>query len=235
MIPPKQCKAKLSDKLIINEKFIQLTFEWTEPHDVLFSAGQYISLSIPGSQFRRSYSICSNPGKEHGFDLLIDLSPNGIGVQYLNSLQFGQEISCLCPLGIFTVPEGIAAPLHFIATGSGIAPFRAMVLDQLQDKKSTQPITLYWGMRDPNMLFWEDEFAELMQAFPNFQFHPVISQAPEDWPLCRGHVTDCLTVHPLLPGAHYFACGIEKMVLDVLTLLESKGITKEYLHREKFY
>jgi len=235
MIPPKQCTAKLSDKLILNDKFVQMTFEWTEPHQVQFAAGQYISLLIPSVQLRRSYSICSSPAKEHGFDLLIDLAPNGVGVQYLNSLQFGQEVSCLCPLGIFTVPEVVTGPLHFIATGSGIAPYRSMILDQLQNKKNTLPISLYWGMREPNMLFWEDELVELMQAFPHFQFHPVISQPQPEWPLCRGHVTDCLSTHQLLPDAQYFACGSEKMVIDVLTLLESKGVTKDHLHREKFY
>ncbi len=235
MIPPKQCKAKLSEKLLLNDRFIQFTFEWTEPHQVTFAAGQYMSILLPDSQMRRSYSICSNPAKEHGFDLMLDIAPNGIGVKYLQSLEFGQEISCLCPLGVFTVPETVTGPLHFIATGSGIAPYRSMVLDQLQNKKNTQPIMLYWGMREPNMIFWEDEFAELMQAFPNFQFHPVISQAPEDWPLCRGHVTDCLSTHALLPNTHYFACGSEKMVTDVLTLLQTKGVPKEQLHREKFY
>ncbi len=236
MLPPKQCLARLADKLELNEKYFQLKFEWTEPHSVQFQAGQYLSLSIANLPDRRSYSIVSRPDEEHGFDLLVDRAPNGVGVKYLDGLQFGQEISCLVPLGFFVVPEKAAGkPLHFIATGSGIAPYRSMILDELQTKKNTQPILLYWGIRDANTMFWEDEFAELMESFPNFKFHPVVSRPLDSWPLCRGRVTDCLNVHPLLPGAEYFLCGGEPMVNDVTTLLMGKGIAKENIHREKFF
>lgn len=236
MFPPKMSQAKLADKLQLNEKFIQLKFEWEEPHLAQFNAGQYVSISIPGKPDRRSYSICSSPADEHGFDLLVDLAPNGIGVQYLNSLKFGEVMTCLFPLGMFIVPDQAATkPLHFIATGSGIAPYRSMILDQLQVKKNTQPIRLFWGMRDANQLFWEDEFAELMQSFSNFSFHPVISKPQPEWPLCSGHVTDCLSIHELTPDAEYFGCGNEQMVDDVIALLQTKNIPKEKIHRENFY
>lgn len=236
MLPPKKCTAKLADKIILNEKFVQLKFEWVEPHLVQFQAGQYISILIGNGPDRRSYSICSAPENEHGFDLLLDITPNGIGVKYLNGLQFGQEISCLCALGMLTVPPTAAGkPLHFIATGSGIAPFHGMILDQLQTQKNTQPIHLYWGMREINNLFWIDEFAELMESFPNFQFHPVISQPVEAWPLCRGHVTDCLTVHPLMPEALYYICGKEQMILEVIQTLTNLGVNDLQIHRESFY
>ncbi len=236
MIRPQQYLAKLADKIILNEKFVQLKFEWVTPNTAVFLAGQYLSISIGDTANRRSYSVCSSPEETHGFDLMLDLEPNGIGVQYLNNLQFGQEISCLFPLGIFAIPATVVGkPLTLIATGSGIAPFRSIVLDQLQIQKNTQPIQLYWGMRDANQLFWEDEFAELMESFPNFKFHPVISQPTAEWPLCRGHVTDCLFIHPLLPAAEYFVCGSEQMVNDVFKTLLSKEVRQEQLHRENFY
>jgi NAD(P)H-flavin reductase len=236
MIAPKQCTAKLADKIVLNDRYVQLKFEWTEPHLVQFQAGQYISVSIPNRPDRRSYSIVSTPDDEHGFDLLIDLAPNGLGVNYLTKMKFGEEMSCLAPLGFFVVPEKAAGkPLHFVATGSGIAPYRSMILNELQVKKNTQLILLYWGMREVNNLFWEDEFAELRESFPNFKFHPVASRPPADWPLCRGRVTDCLTIHPLLPEAEYFACGGEPMVTQVTGFLLNKGVAKENIHREKFF
>lgn len=236
MLRPQQCKAKLADKIELNEKYIHLKFEWVEPHVVPFQAGQYMSISIPFLPDRRSYSIVTSPDIQHGFDLLVDLAPNGLGVQYLSNMKFGDELSCLSPLGFFVVPEKAAGkPLHFIATGSGIAPYRSMVLDELHNKKNTQPITLYWGMRNVNHLFWEDEFSELMNAYPNFKFHPVASKPPESWPLCKGRVTDCLQTHPLTPEAEYFLCGGEPMVNDVTELLLSKDVTKDNIHREKFF
>jgi ferredoxin-NADP reductase len=236
MIPPKLCKAKLSDKVVLNEKFTQFYFEMTEPNALTFEAGQYVSLAVDPAGHRRSYSICSTPSKEHGFELLLDVAPNGMGVRYLNSLEFGQEASMLAPMGMFTVSEQVVdKPLVFIATGSGITPFRSMVLDQLQIKKNTQPMILHWGLRHVETMFWEDEFEELSENFPNFKFHPVISQAPEQWPLCRGRVTDCLLVHDLIPDAHYYLCGNDKMIADTMATLAQRGVPKENIHHEKFY
>ncbi len=235
MIKPQNFTAKLADKVELNSKYVQLNFELILPNHMEFVAGQYISLSIANSLERRSYSIYSSPDNTHGFEVLLDITPQGIGSRYLNGLQFGQEVQFLSPLGFFTVPDGIQNPLVFVATGSGVAPMRSMILDQLQNKKNTQKIVLHWGLRHEEELFWEDEIEDLIADFPNFQFHPVISQAKGPWPLCRGRVTDCLLGHELLPNAHYFLCGGTAMVDDVQTILKEKNIPKENIHREKFY
>jgi ferredoxin-NADP reductase len=239
MIRPQLFTAKLADKVVLNEKFQQLYFELTQPSSMVFEAGQYISLSLPDGQERRSYSICSAPDKTHGFEVLVDIAPQGKGVQYLQSLQFGQEISFLAPLGLFVVPEIFPTlpnqPLVFIANGSGIAPFRSIVLDQLQQKQNQNKITLYWGVRHEEELCWLDEFEDLMASYPNFQLHLVISQAHPEWSLCRGRVTDCLLVHELPEYADYFLCGSAHMIDDMLELLRQKEIPKAKLHREKFF
>jgi ferredoxin-NADP reductase len=236
MIPPKQCLVKLSEKMILNPKFVQYRFEMEDPHRFEFTAGQYVSLKVTEHGDRRSYSICSDPTQEHSFDLFVDLAPNGLGVQYLNALPFGQEAQILAPLGMFTVSDEVAGqPLVFIATGAGIAPFRSMILNELHNKKNTQSIQLYWGLRYAEDLCWIDEFTELAQSYPNFQFHLVLSKPVVEWPLCRGHVTDCLLVHALPPGAHYYLCGNDQMIVDVMKVLEGRGVAKENMHHEKFY
>lgn len=236
MNPPKQYRAKLEDKQQLNERFVQYYFELVEPNELVFSAGQYVSLKVSEKGERRSYSICSSPAVSHGFELLIDHQPAGVGCTYLENLQFGQEIELLAPLGIFTiVPDEAETSLALVATGSGIAPFRSMLLERLQVVKDTRPITLYWGMRHANTLFWEDEFEELAQSFPNFSFHPVLSQAEQAWPLCRGRVTDCLNIHEQAAGAGYYLCGSTKMITDVSQTVLAKGVTEQRIHHEKFY
>jgi ferredoxin-NADP reductase len=235
MIPPKQYVARLADKVQVNDKFVHFKFELEAPHVLSFEAGQYISIGLPTGH-RRSYSLCSSPEMDHGFELLVDLAPNGMGVQYLNALKFGDAISILAPLGKFIIDEKAQnSPLHFLATGSGIAPFRSMIFDQLQLRHSTQPMTLYWGMRFVEQMFWENEFEELAIDFPNFHFHPVISQAIPQWPLCRGRVTDCLQVHTLMANAHYYICGNPKMLADTIAILQQKEIPPTNVHFEKFF
>lgn len=236
MNPPKQYRAKLEDKAQLNERFVQYHFELVEPNELTFAAGQYASIKVSEKGERRSYSICSSPAVSHGFELLVDHKPAGIGCTYLENMVFGQEIEFLAPLGIFTiVPDETETSLALIATGSGIAPFRSMLFEQLQVKHDARPITLHWGMRHANNLFWEDEFEELAQSFPNFSFHPVISQPEQAWPLCRGRVTDCLSTHELAAGTGYYLCGNAQMIEDVTQTLLAKSVTAEHIHHEKFY
>jgi len=235
-MPPQKCRAKLADKIQLNPKFVQYFFEWVEPVSVIFHAGQYISMQVSDRGERRPYSICSAPENTHGFELLVDISPQGVGSRYLESLAFGQEVSVLGPLGVFTIYDGSEeAGLTFVATGAGIAPFRSMILDQLQTKDGSREISLYWGLREAEHLFWEADFAELADSFPNFHFHPTLSRAPIEWPLCKGRVTDCLTVHSLLPAAGYYLCGNQEMVKEVAELLQTKGVVSNRIHHENFY
>lgn len=239
-MPVQQCTALLSDRLQLNEKFIQLIFEMKQPHEFNFKAGQYVSFAIPGQQARRSYSIASGPENTHGFELLIDVTPHGIGTTYLDGLKPGDEVSFLAPMGVFFLAEGEQAvkekALVFVATGSGIAPMRSMITELLQHQQDKREIWLYWGLRFAQDLFWTEEFEELQNAFPNFHFHVTLSQAEPEWPLCRGRVTDCLRIHELPAEAGYYLCGNSHMIEDVKKLLlEEKQIPKESVHHEKFY
>ena len=122
-----------------------------------------------------------------------------------------------------------------MATGSCIAPFHSMVLHLLHEKQDTREITLYWGLRYAQDLFWQNDFQDLAEAFPNFKFHPVLSKAPDVWPLCRGRVTDCLSVHGAPATTGYYLCGNDHMVKDAITLLQQAGVPVEHIHHEKFY
>ncbi|NCN06743.1 MAG: hypothetical protein GW946_02760 [Candidatus Pacebacteria bacterium] len=236
MTPPKPYTAKLEDKAQLNERFVQYKFELVTPNELQFSAGQYVSIKVSDQGVRRSYSICSSPAVMHGFELLIDHQPAGVGCTFLENLQFGQEIELLAPLGVFTIkPDQEETEIALVATGSGIAPFLSMLYERLQVDQDMRPITLYWGMRHANLLFWEDEFEVLTQAFPHFRFHPVISQAEPAWPLCRGRVTDCLNTHEQPAGVGYYLCGNAAMIADVSKTLLAKGVSEAHIHHEKFY
>ncbi len=257
MQAPSRYTAKLEEKRVFNDKYMQLDFELVAPNEMRFTAGQYVSIKVSPDGERRSYSICSSPAIMHGFQLLIDVEPQGLGSRYLQNLELGQEIELLGPLGRFVVQDDLMLapgafdvsapqpsvaeravaepPIVFVATGSGIAPFRSMVLDLLQEKKTTRKIILHWGMRFVEQLFWEDEFAELMESFPHFSFHPVISKPLAGWSLCSGRVTDCLRVHEQPEQAQYYLCGNAEMVTGVFEVLMSKGVDPADIYHEKFY
>lgn len=241
-MPLQSYTAILSERKILTPTFQQLRFELKSPSRLEFQAGQYLLLTVPTTPQRKSYSIASMPQTDHAFELLVDLAPHGHGTQYLESLQAGQEIQFMAPVGQFTIvpadtPQGQAEKsLFFVATGSGIAPFKAILEDLLITKNEQRPITLYWGMRYSADQFWFDEFSQLAQQHSNFTFHPTLSKPPEEWRLCRGRVTDCLLVHPMpLEPAGYYICGSSAMIGDVKSILISQGVLETNIHHEKFY
>lgn len=233
--------ARVSDSKLQTEKFWTLNLELIEPSRLSFQAGQYIILSVPGMDQKRNYSISSSPAIDHAVELLVDITPKGPGSTYLENLKPGDEVQFMAPAGqfVFAQPDTEIGKeeesIVFIATGSGITPLRSMILDQLQNKKDTRSMVLYWGLRHENDLCWLDEFQELMDAFPHFTFHPVLSQSSDEWTLCRGHVTDCLGIHDLPKNAGYYICGNKRVLEDVQALLLAKQIKPEHIHNEKFY
>ena len=57
-----------------------------------------------------------------------------------------------------------------IATGTGIAPFRSMLFDYLGNG-GTDDITLYWGLRHEEAVYWLDELTDLSLKYRIFDLY----------------------------------------------------------------
>lgn len=230
---PVQFIARFEDKIIHNEKFVEYHFEMETPHRLEFTAGQYVSVKVAETGERRSYSLCSAPSIDHGFELLLDISPGGLGTQRFESLQYGARLEGIGPLGNFVISSQPESAIALVATGSGIAPLKSMLLD-LVEKRDPRPITLYWGMRKAEHLFWLDEIQDIVEATSNVSFYPVISQPNDEWTLSTGHVTDILSVHQFPQDAGYYVCGSEEITQSIRQFLLEKLIAPGYIHHEAF-
>ncbi len=234
-------RARLAEKTQFNDKFCFFHFELVEPNKIKFQAGQYLQLTVPGNAQKKSYSISSSPQLDHAVEILVDITPQGAGTKYLTTLESGAEVSFMAPFGRLVAasretPLGAAEKeLVLIATGAGVAPMKSILEDLLIYQADDRPMTLYWGLRHAQDQCWFEDLELLSEHHPNFRFHPVLSQAPENWPLCRGRVTDCLTVHTLPNAGGYYLCGNSMMVQEVNALLVNKGIVAEHIHCEKFF
>jgi len=232
-------KARLEEKQEYNSRFTKYSFELVEPHSLEFQAGQYISIKVSEKGEMRAYSICSSPDIKHGFELLIDYSPNGVGVNYFKQLQLGETssmITGLGPVGRFVIDEEQdEQEIVLVAAGSGVAPMMSILLDLLQVKQDQRSITLYWGMRTADLLFWLEEFNLLGDTFANFHFYPILSKPTPEWSLSRGRVCDLLLAHEFPPQTGFYLCGGRQMIVDTKQILIDKGVTPQYIHHEHFY
>ena len=235
-MPPQKYLGKIADHVIFNSDYHWFTIDLTNPTILEFKAGQFIMLDVPGSAAKKAYSIPSSPANKSQINLLVDVSPQGEGTRYLQALVPGDEVLFMAPAGLFVLADNPAEENYvLIGTGSGVSAVRSMLFDLLQIKKVTNQIWLHWGMRHADDVFWEDDFRMLENEYPNFHFDLVLSQPPEGWPLCAGHVNDCLEKHHQdFSKTGFYMCGSPAMIEGVSALLTEKGVAPEFIHHERF-
>jgi phenol hydroxylase P5 protein len=229
-------QARVSEHTLLSKDYHWFTIDLVSPTSLDFQAGQFVLLNIPGVPAKKAYSIPSSPASKGQINLLIDVSPQGDGTLYMQSLKPGDPISFLAPAGQFTLSSDPAEQkITLIATGSGISAVRSMALWLLQTQRDQRPINLHWGMRFIEDAFWEEEFRLLEKENSNFHFDLVLSKPPEGWPLCGGHINDCLTNHYSdFSNTGYYMCGNPKMIEGIVELLTQKGVSSTLIHHERF-
>ena len=208
-------------------------FEIIDRNEFQFTPGQFVSIkeNVAGKQITRAYSIASPPDGNR-FALCLNRVPNGLVSPLLFALQPGEQIEVEEPLGYFTLrhPE---RPAVFIATGTGIAPFRSILLAELPKGVS---ITLLFGVRYAQGLLYRQEFETLAQRHAHFRFIPTITRPDEGWKGCVGrvqaHLDDALTATAGIPDV--YICGLKEMVDDVRALLKRKGFDRKQIIYEKY-
>jgi NAD(P)H-flavin reductase len=233
---PQQYQARVATHTRLSPDYHWYTLDLESPPSLDFQAGQFIMLSVPGIPAKKSYSIPSSPASPGQINLLIDVSPQGDGTLYLQSLKPGDPVTFMAPAGRFTISlDPTETKLILIATGSGISAVRSMALWLLQTQHDPRQIHLIWGMRNVTDVFFEEEFRMLEKEYPNFHFDLVLSKPPEGWPLCTGHVNDCLTKHhPDLSNTGFYMCGNPKMIEGVIAQLTQAGVKEANIHHERF-
>ena len=139
------------------------------------------------------------------------------------------------PLGAFVLDRQSGRKKVFVATGTGIAPFYGMTKSYLLSG-GTDDVTIYWGMRHEEDIFWQHDFEELARIYPNFRFVLILSQASENWQGKQGHVGDHLFADEKnLPATDVYLCGNKSMVVDMRTRLTAAGVPSAQIKFELFY
>lgn len=227
-------KVEYKANLAGNNYLVRIGFERIAD----FTPGQYASLKVNDEGIRRSYSVASLPGKK-SIDLLVDISPMGVGSKYILGLNVGDEVEVLGFLGRFIVDPLLlieSKQILFLATGTGIAPLRPMIEDLLYKKKYSGEVRLIWGMRYEKDLYWLKEMDNINRDFDNFKFDIVISKPSEDWPGFRGHVGSVIDqLAQKWSGTLAYLCGSPDMIAENEIKLKEKGVPEGHIFYEKYF
>ncbi len=158
-------------------------------------------------------------------------------------MQPGASVTVIGPQGFFTRPLAHTAPSLFVATGTGVTPFRSMLGAAIAAEDRT-PVWLLFGVRHEEDLLYRDELSALAGAHPHFRLVPTLSRPGAEWTGRRGyvqaHVRELLEELAALPASagqapHAYICGLQKMVGSVRELLRKEmGLPRERVHTERY-
>jgi ferredoxin-NADP reductase len=216
-----------------------LEFEMTSVARFGFVAGQWLSFKTnkpDGEEITRAYSIASPPTEDNRFALCLNRVQDGFMSNFLCDMKAGDEIACSGPFGDFILRPPMRNTI-FIATGTGIAPFRSILHWLLAEESRHQgkQLSLVFGNRTEKDIYYHDEFLRLTAEHSNFHYQPTLSRESTDWTGLRGYVQE--HVPAIARGRtdmHAYICGLDKMVKANRELLKSLGWDRKSILYEKY-
>jgi CDP-4-dehydro-6-deoxyglucose reductase len=227
-------QAKLIESTEIAPEVRHFVFEVPEVEKFTFVPGQFVSMNqvINGKKITRAYSLASAPSETNRFELCLNLVHEGLLSPRLFEMQPGERVEIRPPLGMFVLRNPPRDSI-FIATGTGIAPFRSILKGQLN--ASSQAFTLVFGVRHESHLMYRTEFEEMAREFPHFRFMPTLSRPTESWTGRSGHVQAHLQeAIGERRDVDVFLCGLKLMVDDVRNILKEMGFDRKQILFEKY-
>lgn len=210
---------------VVDIKFLSTaTFLLTiERPDMDIRSGQCFNLGTNKAGVNREYSMYSDANADH-IEFLIRAVEHGVVSPELASLKKGDQVRVEGPYGEFCIDNTISnkgKKFTFIATGTGIAPFRSFV--------KTYPEIDYeiiHGVR-----FEEEQYNR--EDYINGCYIPCISR-PSGGKRAY-HVTDYVKERGLNLESTVFICGNRKMIAEIFEICHDIGINGDNIFTEAFF
>lgn len=187
-----------------------------------FLAGQVVAITTDAAIPPRLYSICSGVNEEE-ISILFNIKEDGLLTPLLSKLQMGDQLLVSAPFGAFLGDE---QPAWWIASGTGVAPFRSMLRSGLGEEKK-----LIHGGRTSDSFYFQQEMISLLGS----KYVRCCSQEKGD-DLYEGRLTQWLREQAVLPENNmYYLCGSSEMVVEVRDILIGKGVAIDKIMSEIYF
>ncbi len=213
-----------------------------------FRAGQFVTMDLPIHERKvkrwRSYSIASPPHQSSELEFCIVRLEGGAASRYFfEEVKVGTPIRFKGPNGKFVLSEPVVRDLVLICTGTGVAPFRSMLLDLQHRGGSYRTIHLIFGTRYAEGILYRSEFEQLLGDLPRFRYSVALSREPalrkEDFsfPVQKGylHALYLKEYAAARRDVDFYLCGWRNMIDEALENLSDKlGYEKSQIHFELY-
>jgi ferredoxin-NADP reductase len=244
MAPFKTFDAQVLQSVALSEFTKHIELEVSGVPRFGFVPGQWLSVKAntpEGGEITRAYSIASPPSGNGHVAFCLNRVQDGFMSNYLCNLDEGTKITFQGPFGDFIMRPPLRDTV-FIATGTGIAPFRSMLHwllapDDLakSDRHQGREFWLLFGSRREQDIYYREEFQQLAAKHDNFHFLPTLSRAGDRWKGLRGYVQQHLgEIVGMRTDMHAYICGLDRMVTANRELLKNLGWDRTSIRYEKY-
>ncbi len=188
----------------------------------------------------RAYSMANYPGERGIIMLNVRIAtppprapegtPPGKASSYIFSLKPGDQVTISGPYGEFFIKD-TNAEMVYIGGGAGMAPLRSHIFELFKNRRTGRKVSYWYGARSLREMFYQEDFHEIEEEFPNFSFHVALSEPqPEDhWTGPTGFIhqvlhDEYLKDHSAPEDCEYYICGPPMMLQACLQMLDSLGV-----------
>lgn len=232
--PARKFKARVLEARELTPEARHFILDIPELERFDFLPGQRVKATLAqGGQFEeRAFALAAAPDGKR-IELVMALTDDKIG-RFLRTVGKSHRFPCFGPIGRLPMST-LERNALFVATGSGIAPMRAMIDQRLQPKSSAEgeptsndepETTLLLGARTPDRLPFLSELSAWAERHPSFRFTPTISRGGREWEGKRGrvlmHLDEALAGDPARWDV--YVAGRPQMVRDATEALVEAGV-----------
>jgi CDP-4-dehydro-6-deoxyglucose reductase len=230
--PSKTLPCRISSIDLLASDVIRVILRLPPTADFRSIPGQYIDVIGPGG-VRRSYSLANASTTDNTLELHIRAVDGGVMSDYwFKQAKANDLLRFNGPVGTFFLRGLDQLHLVFLATGTGIAPVKAMLesLTNFSPEQAPQSVTVFWGGRTAKDLYFDP------QAIPaGHRFVPVLSRAVAGWAGASGYVQNALlAMQPDLARTAVYACGSDAMIRSAKSSLLAAGLPDNRFFADAF-
>ncbi|WP_286261563.1 2Fe-2S iron-sulfur cluster-binding protein [Thalassotalea atypica] len=192
----------------------------------------------------RSYSIANADSANGELVFTIKMLPAqssehlpGIGSNFMGNLALNQTIEALGPFEDFYVKPENGSTLVLIGAGSGMAPLKAIIEEQLANGANKSIVFIY-GARTEQDLIYQQEFYQLAKSDSRFTYLPTLSKPNKDWLGAQGYAQEVLKMNLSsfndLSNLDFYLCGPKGMMDETIALLKHHDIEDNRISFDDF-
>jgi CDP-4-dehydro-6-deoxyglucose reductase len=231
-LPPKKLvPAKIDALELLSPDVMKVKLRQPPGSGVEYLAGQYADVIGPGG-VRRSYSLASLNGSG-SIELHIRRVDGGAMSDYwFNHAKLNDLLRIEGPKGTFIPRFNCEHDVVFLATGTGIAPIKAMIeqISSLPKTERPKSVRLFWGGRRPDDLYWDPK-----PILGCLSFTPTLSRPDDSWTGAKGYVQDAaLSATFNIATTQVYACGSDAMVRSARSAFEGAGLPPRSFFSDAF-